>query len=407
VRAARQPAPSLETLEQRVVPTLVGEFQVNSTFLHDQYDPAVAVAANGRKIVVWPSAVDANFNNIDIKAQQYDENGDPVGDELTIAGTSDQEYDPSVAMDALGNFIVTWSVNPGNGGNTDVRFAVFSFGSGAPQLAAGDVAHSTTLDEYFSSVAADAAGNFVVAYQTEGSGGATDRDIYAVRYSAQGTPLGPTITVSAKPRLGEDGPAVTRAPGGKFAVVYNFADTQIRLRRYSAKGAVLGTETIAKDADSFSTPDVAMDAKGNCVVVWERDLSGVGGTTQADVYSRWVTKDGDMGPKRTMASGPGDQYDPTVAIDSATDNYVVAVEQYDPDNDVNTVLVTQRTKQGLQVNEPGEGIVTLDALDDEIGGFDNDGFYFLAYELPNVPDRGDGDGSGVFATLGSIHGLPT
>jgi len=401
--AAPRTAPSvalgLERLEVRLTPSLGGEFQVNETFPHDQFDPAVASAANGRRVVVWASAVDADFDDVDIHAQLFDENNDKFGSELTIASTTDREFEPSVAMDAVGNFVVTWTRNLGNAGELDVWYATFS-DAGAP-LHSGAVADTEGLNESDSSVAAGAAGQFVVAYTT---GDFPDQDVRAVRYDADGNRLGDMINVAGRAGVREYVPEVTCAPNGRFAIVLNRNDSEVLLRRYSAAGKLQGSHRLTSSkADDYSTPDVAMYANGACIVVWEWDTNGVGGSGHADVYVRRVSRTGVMSGLITISKSVVDDYDPTVAVDNTTGDYVVAIEQYNPSADLSSVLFCQLTQQSVNIGKFG----VVAAWDSDVAGFDDDGFFLLVYEAPNAVDRGDGDGTGVFAQLGSIHGIPT
>src|SRR4051794_10506572 len=97
-----------EALEARNLLSLSStQLLVNTTKLHPQNQPAVASSSIGRSVVVWTD----NKSSIDkdIKAQVYDSTGHKVGREITITGTRNNEYNPTVAMDARGNFVVVWA----------------------------------------------------------------------------------------------------------------------------------------------------------------------------------------------------------------------------------------------------------------------------------------------------------
>jgi len=398
-RASRSLNLGIEVLEDRVTPSLGGEFQVNTNFPFDQYNPVVAVAANGRKVVVWHSATDANFNNVDIRAQIYDENNQKFGSELIIADTSDREFDPAVAVDAVGDFVVTWTSNVGNSGQNDIHYALF--GNAGNPVKTGPVADASEFDEFTSSVASDAAGNFVVSYT-----GAPDDEagVFAARFDADGNRLGDTITVSARSGQYEDQSEVTCAANGRFAIVLNRGSSQILLKRYSASGNLQGAHILTSTkVNGYSTPDVAMYSNGACLAVWEWDTTPTGALKPADVFVERVSRTGVMGPLLKVLKTSVDENDPNVAVDNATGNYVVAMTQWNSATGINSALVLERTQQHVTLGNFG----AVNSSDIDVGGFDDDGFYLLVYEVPNSINRGDGDGTGVFLQLGSIHGIPT
>ena len=88
-------------------------------------------------------------------------------------------------MDANGNFVVTYEeiIN----GQTDIIARRFN-SSGYPGSAEIAVANDTSRNEHDADVAMDANGDFVVSYTLDFS--ATDQDIRAVRFNSSGTGSG-------------------------------------------------------------------------------------------------------------------------------------------------------------------------------------------------------------------------
>src|SRR5205823_3506576 len=124
--AARPPAPSrltCEALERREVLSTFGQFHVNTNTQDLQYDSASASSASGRSVVVWRH--NYSPSDIDIHAQIYNADGSPFGGEIVVADTSKNEYSPSVAMDAAGNFVVTWMLQYSST-DVDIQAALFS-----------------------------------------------------------------------------------------------------------------------------------------------------------------------------------------------------------------------------------------------------------------------------------------
>ena len=131
--------------------------------------------------------------------------GNPVGPEFRVNTytTGFQSY-PDVAADTSG-FVVTWFGDQ-DGSGYGVFGQRFS-SSGAPLGSEFAVNTFTTGDQMFSSVASDPAGNFVVAWQSDGQDGSSF-GVFGQRYSASGSPLGPEVRVNSFTTLGQSSPVV-------------------------------------------------------------------------------------------------------------------------------------------------------------------------------------------------------
>src|SRR5262249_17869774 len=95
---------------QRYTPifnSLDDEFRVNTTTTSDQTVPSVALAGSGNFVVVWQSGPAAGLTQI--IGQRYASSGAALGGEFrvnTYLGLPN--YEPDVASDAGGNFVVVW-----------------------------------------------------------------------------------------------------------------------------------------------------------------------------------------------------------------------------------------------------------------------------------------------------------
>src|SRR5262245_62434002 len=84
------------------------EFQVNSYVTGNQSGPSVASAANGGFVVIWQSYLQ-DGDDEGVFGRRYDDNGLPLGSEFQVnTGTVNDQRVPSVASDAVGNFVVVW-----------------------------------------------------------------------------------------------------------------------------------------------------------------------------------------------------------------------------------------------------------------------------------------------------------
>jgi hypothetical protein len=138
--------------------------------------------------------------------------------------------------------------------------------------------------QYAPVVAADAAGNFAVAWESLDEQDGDSSGIFAQRFAADGTPLGGefqfnTYTADAQ---GDNGLAIAMAADGRFAISWRSrgqddGDTSasgggVYAQRYAADGTPEGGEfqvnTTTQGSQGFAGVGAAMDAVGNLVIVW-------------------------------------------------------------------------------------------------------------------------------------------
>src|SRR5262249_28648322 len=142
--ASRSFRPTVELLEDRVVPTLSGTPLSVSSSSQTDTNPATAMASNGSNvsmgIVVWTQS---NSNgDTDIMART----GSPpptLGSTFTVANTPANEDNADVAMDQNGDFVVVWVSTQNN--NSDILYAFYRANQTIP-FQSGAVA-ATSLQE--------------------------------------------------------------------------------------------------------------------------------------------------------------------------------------------------------------------------------------------------------------------
>jgi hypothetical protein len=120
----------------------------------------------------------------------------------------------------------------------------------------------------FPAVAADAAGNFTVAWLGHFQNGLGS--LLLRRYDAGGRPLGPEIEVVSH-TLFYSRPRLAVSPGGGMVVTWNEPFVYIRARRLAADGQPVGPVITVMDASCCNVePDVAFLPSGDFVVVWRQ-----------------------------------------------------------------------------------------------------------------------------------------
>ena len=155
--------------------TVGGEFLVNPSSGSNEGEPAVAMDDSGNFVVVWDDAGG-------VQGQLYSNTG-AVQNGFTI-DPSNSAGEASVAMDADGDFVVAWR-------ETGFGKAVYAlrFDALGNQKDASAILINTTIfgDQTNPSVDLDAAGNFIIVWEGTGSGDTSG--VFGRKFNADGTPV--------------------------------------------------------------------------------------------------------------------------------------------------------------------------------------------------------------------------
>jgi hypothetical protein len=257
--------------------------------------------------------------------------GDPLGPPFAVGQVSFGDAEPIVRRDAVGNFLVVWNDN-----NTTLNARLFNADGSA--RGAAFVVSSGRLP----GVAMDAAGDFVITWSAIS---ASAYHLYAQRYTAAGSAVGTAIDVNDEsPDQTLYSTAVAMDADGDFVVAWNqatqiflpggvgpFGSSSIRAKRYAHDGSLLGSDILVdlnlNNPSQLSAvftpldPVVAMNPAGDFVVAWnDKSL-----TSRPAVYVRPYGADGrPLGPKqRVNTLLQRTAYGPVVAMDDDGDFVVV------------------------------------------------------------------------------------
>ena len=208
----------------------------------------------------------------------------PAGPEFQVnTYTTSFQTHAAVAADAAGNFVVAWGSNLQDGSNYGI-FARRYSAAGTPLGPTFVPVNSyTSGNQVVPSVAADATGKLVFVWESIGQDG-SDRGIFGRRFNAAGTPLGTEFQVNTFTTSVQRWPRVSSDADGDFVVAWQSIGQagfgySVFARRYTAAGTPLGAEfQVASQTTAEAWfPDVASEAGGDFVVVWAGYASGVAG----------------------------------------------------------------------------------------------------------------------------------
>lgn len=300
------------------------EFVVNMT--PGSGAPAMAVDALGNSIIAaWHQT--AASGSTDIRVRRYGADGMPIGGEVLVTSTAGGRM-PSVALDPAGNFVVVWQAPDAYG---DGVFARIYSSDGLPRGGAFQVNGYTAYDQRAAKVAMDAAGNFVVAWESDVQDG-NGSGIFARRYAADGTARGSEVQVNSGPNDYENQAAIAMNPAGAFVITWNCTDYPydsgmakgICGQLYNADGSTRGWlfRVNSYTNDQQWSSSVAMDEAGNFVIAWQSytqepypDHNGWG------IYAQRFSSTGSrIGAEFLVNTTTAKhQYDPAVAMDADGD----------------------------------------------------------------------------------------
>jgi hypothetical protein len=247
------------------------EFRVNSYTTSHQNSPSVAADADGNFVVVWESRVGGSFNYV--WGQRYDSRGERLGSEFLVNSYNSASNDlPSVAVDPSGNFVVAWVAS-----TTQVKLGVFGRRydrDGVPQ--GGEFLVDSPGRSGPPRVASDAAGDFVVIWDDQGLYGG--HAVYGRRFESTGMPKGPTFRVNTYTPGYQQDSSVASDASGNFVVAWNSSgqDGQydgIFGQRYDSAGVAQGGEfqINAYTLGQQQRPSVGATGINEFVVAWESD----------------------------------------------------------------------------------------------------------------------------------------
>lgn len=256
------------------------EFQVNSHTSSGQGRLRITASANGAFVVVWSSSFQ-DGDGSGVFGQRYDSDAEPLGSEFQInTYTTHGQVRPDIGAAADGRFVVVWISSQQDGSGAGI-FGQRYDGAGEPAGTEFRVNSITLGDQTFPEIAVSTAGDFIVTWSREG-GTSGANTIFARRFSSAGIPVGNDFVVNESTRFNKSDPDVALDMRGNFVVVWSSylrdgSQHGVFGRRFLSSGAPTGTEfqvntyTTGNQSDAILATDfarVAMEADGRFIVVW-------------------------------------------------------------------------------------------------------------------------------------------
>jgi hypothetical protein len=373
-----------EALERRTLLAfgLVGpEFRVNETIADSGGAGQVAMDAAGNFLVTF------GINNFTTWTgtsylRFFNANGQPRTGEIAMAGGA-------TAMDADGDFVLVRSTGPS--GHADGLVAQRFDAGGQPRGPEIPITSPPGTEVHSVDVAMDAGGGFVVTWVRLGllpTAGA-----YARQFDAAGTAMGEEFRVSPDTEHGQSFPQVAMDRDGDFVIVWQTDDEDgsqigVSAQRFTRGGARAGAEFQVNQFTKYDQqyPKVAMDADGDFVVVYEgydgRDGPGF------DVYARRYAASGAAkGDEFRVNTGSAGNIG--VGMAAGGDFMVTFAKSDGPASDV---YARGYTAGGVAGAELRVNTTTAGSQGNAVVAADADGDFVVVWQ-----GNGPGDDSGIFA----------
>jgi hypothetical protein len=306
------------------------QFQANTFTLDHQTFPSVAMDTGGDFVVVWQSV----YN---IQGQRYNALGVPQGSEFQVnTYTTNSQAHPAIAMDSEGDFIVVWdSVGSYQDDNSFHSIQGQRYNSsGTPDGTQFQVNTYTTNDQIRPAITIDSDGDFVVVWDSLGSDGDDSlSSIQGQRYNSAGTTQGSQFQVNTYTTSAQSNPVVIDDVAGGFVVAWDSqgsggSDTQqisIQGRRYDSAGTPQGDQFQINGytTNSQAFPAMALGGNGDFVIAWQSNGSHNGDSSQYSIQAQHFYSTGPtptLTPTNTPSPTPTNTPTPTPTPTSTPDS---------------------------------------------------------------------------------------
>jgi hypothetical protein len=221
-------------------------------------------------------------------------------------------FSPTVGQDALGNRIAVWEEFDGVRFNIWAKRSVAGLGWGVSQRL--DAQHDGNA--YSPCIAFDVQGNAMAVWEQRQGG---QYKVWANRYEA-GKGWGAAQAIDTAPGMAPgnaNAPQVALNALGEAMAVWQQSDghhSHIRSSRF-LPGVGWGTTTsMGSAATHASAPQIAFDARGNALAVWQQFdglQTQVWASQQSEAGGNWA-----HAAQLGVRAGPGDSLNPTLAVDA-------------------------------------------------------------------------------------------
>lgn len=301
------------------------EFQVNTYTSGNQVAPAVAMDPFGNFVVTWQSYFQ-DGNGYGVYAQRFDASATPQGTEFQVDNfTIGDEVQPDIAMDATGGFVIVWttpSTIPHNENLTGIRANRYD---GSGNLISGNIQINeyTSAEQNEPAVAMDANGEFIVTWSSNGQG-ASGYGVFAKRFNTFGVATSSEFAAGTNTARPQRNSTVALSDTGNYVIGWQSQNGPAIVRHFNSLNVPTTNDLVAAiwtatTSTTQNRPEVQLDADGNFVVLWTGPAGSPG------VYGIKFSPDRTTTGGEFLVSSNTTQVANAVAFDISPSGDVVAV----------------------------------------------------------------------------------
>jgi hypothetical protein len=313
------------------------DFKVNDNQIGvDQHNPAISVDGSGNFVITWK---DQRNGDSDIYAQRYSSDGTALGANFKInddLGNAAQGS-PSISTDNSGNFVITWGDGRNEDDEHDSDIYAQRYSSDGSALSANFKVDENqgTEQAWWPHIAMDDSGTFVIVWQ-DGHIWTEFSDVYAQRYSTDGNVIGANFKVNDVPGTGWFyHPSISTDGSGNFVITWtegHHRDHDIYAQRYLKDGSAEGTNFKVTDFQGsayLSSTSVSTDGSGNFVITWGNREYG-----DSPVYAQRYSSDGSAIGTNFKVNENQSSGAPSISIDRSGKFVIAWQDERNGDSDI-------------------------------------------------------------------------
>lgn len=279
------------TVYSRSGSILISEFRVNDSTAGDQNSPSVAMNANGNFVVSWTNSSDSN-GNAAVYTKRFSSTGLPLGSQVRVSNAAyRRQYNMGIGIDGSGGFASTWYHWISGTNNIDTWARRYN-PAGQPVTSQTRTNSYTPHVQIGSDIAMADDGSYVVTWESYGQDG-DEWGVFGQRFNALGSRLGSEFQVNTITSGHQQLAKVAMTGNGKFVVAFQHdnrandpaSKLSIYAREYGADGQAMGAAFQVSDPAIGTAlwPKVGIDNNDNYFIGWQHYDNATG---DYDIYAR-------------------------------------------------------------------------------------------------------------------------
>jgi len=315
---------------------------VSTESTDDSHQPSIAVDSNGNIHIAWLDVTDYDGAGTDTdifyKCWKATSSTWTTTEIVSTESTADSRYS-SIAVDSVGNVHIVWEEPTGyveSGEKRDIFYRCWNVSSNI-WTTTEVVTTESTNTSYEPSIALDSIGNAHVVWgdSTNYSGSGGEGDIFYKLRNTTSNTWTTTEVVSTESTAGSGEPSIAVDNNGNVHVVWydhtNYGgsgtDTDIFCKHWNVTSSTwTTTEVVSTESTAGSVePSIAVDNKGNVHVVWYDLTDYMGSGREGDIfYKRWNATSSTWTMTEVVSTDSWYYSDhPSIAVDTNKNVHVV------------------------------------------------------------------------------------